>query len=674
MTAPKPRPNLAESQPARFTLRVDLQRLEKVLDVAGEVTVAHGTSVKQLSRLETIHRQLDDCKRRMQRTVKIFQERHLNPVLDPQVEADGNQETRSPNQTNPASPQTQTASPETQTAEVTETSPQKNAASAAEQFAELEFDRYDDFNILARRIGELSSDLSEIHHELEKVLSSARHSSLQVQNLTRRLRVGIGKVRMVPVGQLFARFSRLARKAAEEAGKQVNIELEGEQVEVDNAVIDRIAEPLTHMVQNAIHHGLESADHRRMSGKEPAGTLRFSAVGKGRRVRLQIEDDGAGIDVEKLKRRAVELGLKTEAQVADLTPDETVSLIYLPGLTTTRKATAATGRGVGMDAVRHSVARLGGEVYAQTELGMGTTFTLELPLSLLVTEALVVRVGDSKFALPLPQVDQVIHVFEPHLVDDNGDEKIRIEDGEWPVLRLADRLRLEASGPDDEMPGLLAFAALVRTPMPTALLVDEVIGIEELVIKPLGPFLQGARFFSGATLDTQGRILLMLDVASLISDDVSPFPSVPPPPVELPEAPPRLLLVDDSLSVRRVLGRALQREGYEVFTARDGAEALELLLDLPFDAVITDLEMPRMSGYELIDDLRNRASTRDTPVWVVTTRAGARHADLARELGAVGYLAKPVDSELLIEQLESVLRGQDPLESTGSVPPQGVGP
>ena len=685
---------VSSGQAGRFNLRVDLQRLEKVLDVAGEVTVAHGTSVQQLNRLEAVHRQLDDCKERMLKTVRIFQDRHLHPVLD--NPPDGR-----------AEPAPQASSTATEPAATTDTSAaetSKLGSSAAEQFAELEFDRYDDFNILARRIGELSSDLSEIHHELEQVLVSARHSSLQVQNLTRRLRVGIGKVRMVPVGQLFARFSRLARKVADEAGKHVVVELEGEQVEIDNAIIDRIAEPLTHLVQNAVFHGIEGSDQRRMIGKNAVGTLRFAATAKGRRVRLEIQDDGAGIDVERLRRRAVELGLRRADQVAGLSDDEALSLIYLPGLTTTRRATSAAGRGVGMDAVRHSVARLGGEVTARTELGAGTTFTLELPVSLLVTEALVVRVGRETFALPLPQIDRVVHLFEDDLIppdlnpqDQNPQDllpkdltpkdltaedltaedltakdlaapssedraagiaaakRARFDDRPWDLLSMAERLGLEGSGPAEELPGLVAFAALVRHPTPTALLVDEVIGIEELVVKPLGPFLEGVRFFSGATLDTQGRVLLMVDVASLVSDEMSPFPSAPTPPMALPETPPRLLLVDDSLSVRRVLGRSLQRRGYEVFTARDGAEALELLLDLSFDGVITDLEMPRMSGYELIEDLRNRASTRDTPVWVVTTRAGARHADLARRLGAVGYLAKPVDADLLIEQLEQVL-------------------
>lgn len=632
-------PDTASSSRARSTLRVDLQRLERVLDLAGEVTVAHGQSVHQLSLLESIRHQLDECRGRLKSTVDVFQQRHLNPVLDLPTTAEPPGSAAPPGGREPRP--------------------------VAEQFAELEFDRYDDFNILARRIGELSSDLSEIHSELEGVLISSRHSSLQVQNLTRRLRVGIGRVRMVPVGRLFARFSRLARKAAEEAGKEIHIEIDGEQVEVDNAVIDRVAEPLTHLVQNAIHHGIESVADRRAAGKPSRGTLHFSAQAKGRRVLLSVRDDGAGIDVRHLKQRAVELGLKTRREADRLSPEDALALIYLPGMTTARRATASAGRGVGMDSVRHSVSRLGGEVLATSELGVGTSFCLELPISLLVTEAMVVRVGSSTFALPLPQVKKVIHITRQNLRGEAPadtqqpiQEWVAFDGADWPVLRLADRLHLTSTGPVDDIPDLLGVAALVSTPRAAALMVDEIMGIEELVVKPLGPFLEGARFFSGATLDTRGGILLMLDVASLISDDYSPFLRKQSPVMELPETPPRILLVDDSLSVRRVLGRVLQRQGYEVFTARDGVEALELLLDLPFDGVITDLEMPRMSGYELIDDIRNRASTRDTPIWVVTTRAGARHAALARRLGAVGYLAKPVDPDLLISELESVLRAE----------------
>ncbi len=635
-------PEVLDSQQARSTLRVDLQRLENVLDLAGEVAVAHGTSVRQLSQLENIHNQLNDCKRRMARTTATFQHRHLNPMLESRTQAPGSG--------TPRPPGADSANPDTD-------------RSVAEQFAELEFDRYDDFNILARRIGELSSDLSEIHHELEQMLSSARHSSLQVQNLTRRLRVGIGRVRMVPVGRLFARFSRLARKAAIESSKELEVELSGENVEIDNAVIERVAEPLTHLVQNAIHHGIENPNERRMSGKDALGTLKFTARAKGRRVRLEVSDDGAGIDLETIKEKALELGLRSSEALEALSDREALDLIYLPGLTTSSKVTTAAGRGVGMDAVRHSVNRLGGDILVESEPGAGTRFILELPASLLVTEALVVRVGNSSFALPLPQVDRLGHLFENDLrVAESSDgpdgramEVARFADRDWPVLRLAERLGLEAHGPVDEVPGLVATTALVRAPSPTALIVDEVLGIEELVVKPLGPFLEGAHFFSGATLDTRGNIILMLDLTSLVTGEHVSHGRPDTAQLSLPEAPPRVLLVDDSLSVRRVLGRVLQKEGYEVFTARDGAEALDLLLDLPFDAVITDLEMPRMSGYELIDDLRNRASTKDTPVWVVTTRAGARHAALARELGAVGYLAKPVDAELLVDQLESVV-------------------
>ncbi len=643
-----------DSERARSTLRVDLGRLESVLDLAGEVTVAHGTSVRQLAQLEGIQQQLEDCRRRMSKTTATFQQRHLNPMLESRSQG--------PEPDLPPVPGSEGPAGRTSAGR---TSAGRTSAgrSVAEQFAELEFDRYDDFNILARRIGELSSDLSEIHHELEHMLSSARHSSLQVQSLTRRLRVGIGRVRMVPVGRLFARFSRLGRKAAAEASKDLEIELSGENVEIDNAVIERVAEPLTHLVQNAIHHGIESPDTRRMIGKEPTGTLRFAARAKGRRVRLEVSDDGAGIDLESIKKRALELGLRGTADLEALSDREALDLIYLPGLTTSQRVTTSAGRGVGMDAVRHSVNRLGGDILVESEPGAGTRFILELPASLLVTEALVVRAGDASFALPLPQVDRLGHLFEGDLrvtapADDtpgSATEIAHFAGRDWPVLRLAERLGLVARGPVDEVPGLVATAALVRSPSATALIVDEVVGIEELVVKPLGPFLAGAHLFNGATLDTRGNIILMLDLTALVTGETLLHAQPTDAALSLPEAPPRVLLADDSLSVRRVLGRVLQKEGYEVFTARDGAEALELLLDLPFDAVITDLEMPRMSGYELIDDLRNRASTKDTPVWVVTTRAGARHAALAKDLGAVGYLAKPVDAELLVGQLESIV-------------------
>jgi chemosensory pili system protein ChpA (sensor histidine kinase/response regulator) len=518
------------------------------------------------------------------------------------------------------------------------------ALSVSEMFAELEFDRYDDAGIFARTVAEIAADIAELQSELAAASRALRDDVAHVNRLTASLRTEIGRARLVPIGNLFGRFVRQGQEAARNAGKVVRIETRGEAVELDTTVMEQIVDPLLHLVQNAIVHGIESADERRALSKPAAATVTLTAAHEGSSVVVEIEDDGRGIDPGLLRRRAVERGfVAAEARLDDA---QALELIFLPGFSTADSVTTAAGRGVGMDVVRTNVRRLNGDVEVHSVVGEGTRFTLRLPLTLLVSEALMVSVGGVRLAVPLNAVQLV--TFD--VVDDADVVALGslLEFPEAPVRARRPILLLRSGG---------------RT---LAVEVDEVSHKEEIVIKPLGNFMTGVGPYGGATIGADGAVTLLLDPGALA--DVAAahagrrearaeraLAARHRDSTEGHAARPRVLLVDDSLSVRRFVGQMLEKAGFEVTTAADGADALTKLGVAVFDVVVTDLEMPRVNGYELIDDVRRRATTRDLPVIVLTTRAGDKHVELARRLGVSHYVTKPVEEHAFVSLVGSLV-------------------
>jgi len=622
---PAARPAPSRPLPSRQTIRVSLERIDALMDLVGELVVARTRLEQRLVELDRVSGTLSSSRLRMRDTFTDFERRHSDAQDEP--------------------------------ADVVSDEPDDAAtrglASAAELFAELEFDRYDDTDLLARSVGEISSDVSEVHADLAGLARAVRDDLAQLHRITTALRRSIGRARLVPIGTLFTRFVREGQETARAAGTTVRIETSGESVELDTSVIEQIVDPLVHLVRNAVAHGIETADERRARGKPPTGLVTLSACHHGGAVFVEVHDDGRGIDADLLRRRAVVQGFLREEGAAAVDDREALELIFQPGFSTAPTVTAAAGRGIGMDVVRANVGRLGGEVDVQTEVGAGTRFTLKLPLTLLVSEGLLVRAGGETLALPLTSVQQIVTV--PAAAVQGGPE------GETVVLgdRSLDVLRLDASlglplGPGAARRPLVVLRAAGR---PVALGVDEVLQREEIVIKGLGPFLEGVGPFGGATIAADGRVTLLLDplriaqraagrVVTQAPDAVAPRPVA---------GGRRVLLVDDSISVRKFVGRMLVKAGFGVTTANDGAEALRHLAEGPFEVVITDLEMPRVNGYELIEDLRRRPAMRAVPVVVLTTRAGDKHVSLARRLGVMHYVTKPVDEQAFVRLIESLV-------------------
>jgi chemosensory pili system protein ChpA (sensor histidine kinase/response regulator) len=705
------RPPVPAAAGFRSSIRVSIDRIDRLMGLVGELVIARGRLDRRLERLGELEELAQSRGTRMSQAVEEFGALHLYPQLQ-DAPAAGSSRNAGPSAAAAVAGGAQFASSAQPAGSARSAGVLAAARSAttAELFAELEFDRYDDFNLLARRTAEISADLAELHGDIARLTALVRDDAAQLQRLVRDLRAGIGRARMVPIGQLFARFGRLVAATAAAAGKQVELELEGEAVEVDTAVAEAIADPLMHLVQNAVIHGIETPDLRRSRGKPEQGLLLLRAHLQGRFIMVEVEDDGGGIDLDALRREAAARGLRPPAALAALDREQALDLVFVPGLSTSPTVTRTAGRGVGMDVVRTNLTRLGGEIAIETEAGAGTRFTLRAPLTLLISEALFVRVGEETFAIPVTAVRRMLHAADGEVAAAaGGGEELLLRGGaeRLPLLRLERVFRLAGRRAEPWLPVVVLASGGRRC----ALAVDELLGVEEVVIKGLGELLEGLPLFSGAIVTAEGKVVLLLDAPAFTlgsAELAAAAAATALPPVETMGGPAsgavaaaeahaetpavpalsrsdvsgvsavsgasgaseprarRLLLVDDSVSVRKAVGQMLVRHGYGVTAVADGEEALEALRQGSFDAVLTDLEMPRLNGYELIEEIRRHPGGGGLPIVVITTRAGDKHLDLARQLGATACFGKPFDAAQLLSLLDKLAE-----ESPGPAGPPG---
>ncbi len=610
-------------------IRVSKDRLERLLNLVGELVISRGRLEQRLIALEQFSNQVQGTKSKMVDAVRSFEEKHAFNL--------------------PSTPQAGGGAAGL-------------ALPATADFGGLEFDRYDDFNILARRMAEVSTDVGEVMAQLSGSIKKAREDMGLLQRLTLDMRDEIARARIVPIGTPFTRFKRAAREMARSTGRDVELVTSGEQTEVDTAVVERLVDPLVHMVRNSVFHGIEPAEVRVARGKPAKGTVYLHAAHRGNSVIIEVEDDGAGLDVEKIKAKAVAVGLIRPEQAPELPYAEALKLIFLPGFSTAERVGDQAGRGVGMDVVKRVVESMNGHIDIETEKGVGTKFTLSLPFTLLISTALMVRIGTERYAVPLSSIREVVMAAPDAIHDVGGRPILEVGSEALEVRSLGRLLGLGDAGTEGVRPVLVARGATGVT----GLLVDELLGRQEIVIKTLGtlrPFQQSC--FGGASIDPEGRVVLVLDIGRLLAgraeeltSQAMPQPLLPADRAEAGAADSGaacVLLVDDSLSVRKFVGRMLERAGYQVETAVDGDDGLKKASLRSFHVIITDLEMPKMNGYELLQELRQRSSTKSTPVMVMTTRAGEKHQQVAMSLGASGYLTKPVEERALVAAVEQCI-------------------
>lgn len=623
--------------------RVPMERLDRMMNAVGELVINRTRMLGRLSELEHLAEVLNLSKTRMQEKVSEFQEKHEFSRIHSTLFRSSGTETFSGS---PYSSYGYSSDP------------------SASEFSELEMDRYDDFNILSRSLMEISADLTEVLNQLE---GFARRVNSEIEGFTKvahRLQDEIAGARMVPIANLYTRLSRTVRDAAKAANKRVEISFVGAETELDSNIVQQISDPLVHLVRNAVAHGIESEEERYEAGKNDVGRLTVRARHQGNHILVEVEDDGRGIDYEAVRRSAVENGLVYPEQAPNLSDAELLELLFQPGFSTASRKTELAGRGVGLDVVRSNLAQLNGEIEVSTEQNRGTRFTLKVPLTLIISQAVFVRCGKSIFGLPVTAVEEIRRVREQELAPHEGKLRTRVRDAEIDVVRLDVTLGLEAVVPVNGFYRMVVVRAQGRQ---VGLVVEDVVRKDEIVIKGLGGYLERVKMFPGATIAPDGSLVLVIDVNRLVAVEAlehAPAAAVPnaarifapgaeaiaqnsipkaaTEPVEKEKV---IILVDDSISVRKFVGRMLEKGGYRVKLAADGLEALEVISQTACDLVITDLEMPRTNGYELLAHLRNDPQTRGTPVMVVTSRAGMKHRERAIKEGASAFLTKPVQEE-----------------------------
>jgi chemosensory pili system protein ChpA (sensor histidine kinase/response regulator) len=532
----------------------------------------------------------------------------------------------------------------------------------AEGFDPLEFDRYTRFQELTRSLAEGVNDVATVQQALLKNLDDADAALLAQARLSRDIQQQLFSIRTVPFGSLSERLYRILRQTAKELDKRANLEIRGAQVELDRSVLEKLGGPLEHLLRNALDHGVEPGPVRAAAGKSETGEIALTVRQVGNEIAIELSDDGAGLDLEQIRAKATAQG--RIAADGGATDAQVIECIFLPGFTTATRVTALSGRGIGMDVVRSEIAALGGRVEVATERGRGTTFLLYLPLTLAVAQAVLVRAGGRLWALPAPMVEQVQQVKPEKLLELYVARVVEWQGKRYPFHYLPRLLGDAEHNPESARHN--AVMLLRAGQNVAAVHVDEMIGNQEVVVKNIGPQLARVAGIAGATVLGNGEIVLMINPVALAQRAVVPAfdPTAPdhmalgrlPPTVKAAVAgPPLVMIVDDSLTVRKITSRLLTREGFDVITAKDGVEALEMLESEAPDVILLDIEMPRMDGFEFTRMIKRDPRHAHVPIIMITSRTAEKHRALARELGVDLYLGKPFQEQDLLRNLREML-------------------
>jgi len=524
------------------------------------------------------------------------------------------------------------------------------------QFDPLELDRFSTLQQLSRALSESASDIVNLQGTLEDLTRQYETLLLQQSRVSSDLQEGLMRTRMVPFDSLVPRLRRILRQTAGELGKQAQLKVEGAQGEMDRNVLDRMTAPLEHMLRNALAHGLETPADRIAAGKPAEGNIRVQVAREASEVLIRVSDDGRGLDRDAIRRKAIERGLmKADAQLGDR---DLYGFILESGFSTASSVSKIAGRGVGMDVVYSEIRQLGGSLHIESERGRGTEFVIRLPFTLAVTQAVFVKQGETSFAVPITSVQGVSRIDREELdkqlasgapVFSYAGEDYAIHDlglllGQ-PAAKAADSL---------QVPVLLARSGDQRA----AICVDNVLGSREIVVKPTGPQVSSIPGIFGATIMGDGRVVVILDVAPLVRRAAAIEHAPVATALEDQRVVPLVMVVDDSITMRKVTGRVLERHNFEVLTAKDGVDAIEKLAERVPDVMLLDIEMPRMDGYELATHMRNDPRLKSVPIIMITSRTGDKHRQRAFEIGVDRYLGKPYQEADLMRNVQEILQVQ----------------
>jgi chemosensory pili system protein ChpA (sensor histidine kinase/response regulator) len=536
-------------------------------------------------------------------------------------------------------------------------------------FDPLELDRFSELQQLSRALMETVDDLANIQSVLEEQSQEMSFLLEQQGRVNKEVQQRLMQTRMVRFNSVVPRLRRVVRQAAQELGKHADLVFEGSESEVDRTVLDNMVAPLEHMLRNAISHGIEDPEIRRVAGKPAVGTITLALRREGAELVLNLIDDGAGLNFKAIRAKAEAIGMLMPGE--SVSEDELTALLLRPGFSTATKVTQISGRGVGLDVLNDAVKGMRGTLLIHSEPGRGTKFTVRLPFSLAVTQALLVKAGGDTYAVPLLSIESVVRLDERELQAYLVGKAVEHKYGThtYPLCNLGtllgvDNFNLDKNNTDKRPPALLFRSAEASA----ALLVETILGNQEIIVKPVAPQFQSISGISGATVLVDGRVVVVLDLAALVrnlsaqsrkqKETSAPWGTRQQNRASRIKA----MVIDDSITMRKVTCRFLERHNISATAAKDGVEAIAKLEELVPDLVILDIEMPRMDGFEVAAHIRNQSHLKQVPIIMVTSRGGEKHRQRAAKLGVNAYLTKPYQEEEILKAIRDLL-GEHKLEA-----------
>jgi two-component system chemotaxis sensor kinase CheA len=504
------------------------------------------------------------------------------------------------------------------------------------------------------RLIKINDDVEE-RYEGEAFLEELNQVVSIVSLVTTDLQIAVMKTRMLPIGKVFNKFPRMIRDLSRELNKKIELEISGEETELDKSIVEEIGDPLVHIIRNSCDHGIEIPDVRLAGGKDETGTIRLKAYHEGNHIVIQIIDDGKGLDADMLKQKSIEKGIITEKEADSMTEKEAFGLIFRPGFSTAAQVTSVSGRGVGMDVVKTNIEKLNGMIDIDSEVGQGTSMKLKIPLTLAIIQALLVGVQEEYYAIPLASVLETVRISKDEIYTVESRSVMRLRDEVLSLVHIGDIFEVERVFDNSEH-AYVVVLGLAESKI--GLIVDSLVGQEEIVIKSLGEYLKGIEGIAGATIRGDGGVTLIVDVAALMQMAKSVKSTVG---QESAEAKGRsgtknkssdytVMIVDDSKTDRTIMRKSLEPMGITLVEATDGVEALNILKqgDHMFDAMLVDIEMPRMDGYTLAAEIKKYNKFKNLPLIAVTSRTGKADRMRGVESGMIEYITKPYSPEYLM--------------------------
>lgn len=503
------------------------------------------------------------------------------------------------------------------------------------------------------RLIRIYGDVEE-RYDGEKFLEELNQVVSSISTVTTDLQLAVMKTRMLPVGKVFSKFPRMVRDLSRELGKNIDLIISGEETELDKSIVEEIGDPLIHIIRNSCDHGIEVPDVRTANGKSEVGKVELKAYNEGNHIVIEIKDDGKGLDAEMLKKKAIEKGLINERDAESMSEKEAFGIIFRPGFSTAASITNVSGRGVGMDVVKTNVEKLNGIIEIDSEKGVGTTQKLKIPLTLAIMQALLVGVQEEYYAIPLSSVLETVRVSQEEIYTVDGKSVLRLRDEVLSLVRLADIFKV-----DSVLESLNEVYVVIigLAEQKIGVIVDYLIGQEEVVIKSLGYYLKGTEGIAGATVRGDGKITLIADVAAMMDMAKDVKVSVNNLISQSTAAKAKnspsdyiVLAIDDSTTDRTIMKKCLKPLGVTVLEASNGLEGLEIVKsgDHDLDAVLVDIEMPRMDGYTFASEVRKYNRFKNLPLIAVTSRTSKTDRMRGVESGMTEYITKPYTPEYLL--------------------------